>query len=640
MFGVANFQRNHYLEELTMSNNYGFYIRSLWVTGLNTKPAKISFAPGFNVVSGLSDTGKSYVFACVNFMLGGGDPPKPGVPEAAGYTDVYLELITYGGQTYTLNRKISGGHFKLKDVAIEKFQTQGIAKELKEQHSSTASDNISQFLLGLCGFEEKWVKKDKNNKKRGLSFRDIAGLTLVDEERIITTKSPVYISGQFSNQPSEQSVFEILLTGKDASELEEVEEARIYQSRIKGKIEFVDSIIDEMSKKINSLEKENTAEKQTQLQERIDNLTVELEDSSLKIEMLTKEKQQIFNEISELESKNLLHEELKNRFILLQEHYNSDIKRLEFVTEGEDLFSQLNTVKCPLCGGEMDKDHYDCIIEDGKKSSSIIDSIEKEIAKIRIKLIDLESTLKQIAADKDERDKNLSTLKKNYQITILEIQEKIEPIKAATRQEIDSLIQELSSIKEHGLLKEQIANYYAQKSLLEVDLAKKPKIGEPSDGIKHSVLQNLCDIIKVILTNWKYPNVATVNFDSKYQVYDFVINGKIRNAHGKGIRAITYSAFLIGLMDFCIQKQLPHSRIVVIDSPLTTYHGKEQVNLNPEEVAKDMQDAFFKNLSETNIDRQIIILDNKDPDEEFRSKINYIHFTNDKTRGRQGFFPI
>lgn len=622
-----------------MNTNYGFYISNLWVTGLNVKPAKISFAPGFNVVSGLSDTGKSYVFTCINFMLGGGDPPKQGVPEASGYTDVYIELITYGGQIFTLNRKINGGSFKLKEVSIDKFLTQGVSIDLKEQHSSTSTDNTSQFLLKLCGFEEKWVKKDKYNKKRGLSFRDIAGLTLVDEERVITTKSPVYISGQFPNQPSEQSVLEILLTGKDASELEQVEEAKIYQSRIKGKLEFIDSAINEMSYRINSLENEKTSEKQAKLQNRVDQLTIVLQDTSLKLEVLTKEKQKLFNEINELDSRGLLHEELRNRFVLLQEHYNSDIKRLEFITEGEDLFSQLNTIKCPLCGGEMDKDHYDCIIEDGKKSSSIIDSIEKEITKIKIKLNDLESTLKQLAIDKKERDRRLIALKRNYEITTLEIQQNIEPIKAATKQEIDSLIQDLSSIKQSEIFKEQLANYYAQKSLLEKELAKKPKVGEISDGIKYSVLQSLCDTIKEILTNWKYPNIATVNFNSQYQIYDFTINGKLRSAHGKGIRAITYSAFLIGLMDYCIQYNLPHSRTIVIDSPLTTYHGKEQGNNNREEIAKDMQDAFFKDLSGIGINRQVIILDNKDPNQELQSKINYIHFTNDKLRGRQGFFP-
>ena len=59
-----------------MNNNFGFYISNLHVTGLTNKQAKITFEKGFNVVSGLSDTGKSYIFACINYMLGGSNPPK------------------------------------------------------------------------------------------------------------------------------------------------------------------------------------------------------------------------------------------------------------------------------------------------------------------------------------------------------------------------------------------------------------------------------------------------------------------------------------------------------------------------------------------------------------------------------------
>ncbi|MBI2283302.1 MAG: hypothetical protein HYU71_06315 [Bacteroidetes bacterium] len=597
----------------------------------------MTFEKGFNVISGLSDTGKSYVFACINYMLGGSNPPKA-IPEAIGYSNILLEIKTYTGQTFTLSRNMQGGTFKLKEVEIDMFQTQGTARELKSQHVNGSKDNISSFLLQLSGYDEKYVRINKNNAKREISYRDIARLTLIDEERIITEKSPVYSSGQFNQQIQEQSILEILLTGKDAKELEQVEEAKIYHSRIKGKLEFVDSLIKDLSEKILILEKEKTNEKQKQLQAKIEKLSLVLQESSVQLETLTKEKKQLYNSISELDSKNILHEELRSRFVLLQEHYNSDIKRLAFITEGEDYFSQLTTIKCPLCGGDMDKGHYDCIIEEDKKSSSVIDSIQKEIDKIKIKLSDLESTLAQLNSDKSKRDNELISLKRQYQIVQSEIQNNIEPIKSSTKEEIDALLIELSLIKEQELYKTQLANYYGQRNQLEIELARKPKVGEQSDGIKYTILQGLCDTIKVILTNWKYPNVATVNFNTDYSIFDFVINQKNRNAHGKGIRAITYSAFVIGLMDYCVSNNLAHPRNIIIDSPLTTYHGKEQGEL--EEISRDMQDAFFKDLADTLDDRQIIILDNKEPREELKSKINYIHFTNEKTRGRQGFFPL
>jgi len=619
-----------------MSNNSGFYISNLQVTGLNIKPAKLSFVKGFNVVTGLSDTGKSYVFACINYMLGGANPPKE-IPESIGYSNILLEIKNYQDKPYTLSRNMQGGTFKIKEVDIDSFPTKGEATELKSLHVNGSKDNISSFLLQISGFDEKYVRINKNNAKRELSFRDIARLTLIDEERIITEKSPVYSSGQYNQQIQEQSILEILLTGKDAKDLEQVEEAQIYHSRIKGKLEFVDSLIKEVAEKVLILEKENSTEKQAQLKKRIDSLSHVLEQSSLRLELLTKEKLELFNSINELESKNILHEELRSRFQLLQEHYHSDIKRLEFITEGEEFFSQLTTIKCPICGGDMDKDHYDCIVADDKKTSTVIDSIQKEIDKIKIKLSDLDSTLKQSDSNKSDRDLKLVTLKQRYGSVENEISSIVEPVKSSTKQEIDTLIRELSLVKELDMMKAQLVSYYKQKGSLDNELAKKPKAGESSDGIKYTILQSLCDTIKIILTNWKYPNVANVNFNTDYKVFDFVINTKNRNAHGKGIRAITYSAFVIGLMDHCIINDLPHPRNIIIDSPLTTYHGKEQGATD--EISKDMQDAFFNDLSNTVHTKQIIILDNKDPKEELRSKINYIHFTNDKTRGRQGFFP-
>jgi len=620
-----------------MNNNFGFYISNLHVLGSAKKPAKLTFDKGFNVVSGLSDTGKSYIFACINYMLGGGDIPKV-IPESNGYSIILLEIKTYSGQVFTLSRNLHGGNFKLKEVEIDKFHTHNAVKELKSQHVNASKENISSFLLQISGYDEKYVRINKNNAKRELSYRDIARLTLIDEERIITEKSPVYSSGQFNSQVQEQSILEILLTGKDAQELEQIEDAKIYHSRIKGKIEFVDSLIIELAEKISLFEKESPSEKQKQLQFKIDKLSLVLQESSSKLEVLTTKKQELYNSINELESKNILHDELTSRFILLREHYNSDIKRLAFITEGEDYFSQLTTIKCPLCGGEMDKDHYDCIIEDGEKSSSVMDSIQKEIDKITIKLFDLESTLSQLDSEKFESNKQLVELKKQYAFVQNEILNNIDPIKLATKQEIDTLIRELSLIKEQDLYKVQLANYYNQKSLLNAELAKKPKVGEQSDGIKYDVLQDFCDTIKRILTNWKYPNIETVNFDTNYKIYDFTINHKNRNAHGKGIRAITYSAFIIGLMDFCINNKLAHPRNIIIDSPLTTYHGKKQDA--PDEISRDMQDAFFNVLSNMPNDRQVIVFDNKEPEENLKSKINYIYFTNDKTRGRQGFFPL
>lgn len=53
-------------------------------------------------------------------------------------------------------------------------------------------------------------------------------------------------------------------------------------------------------------------------------------------------------------------------------------------------------------------------------------------------------------------------------------------------------------------------------------------------------------------------------------------------------------------MDYCINKELPHSRTIILDSPLTTYQGKES-KIKSVEIAKDMEDAFFNALAQSTI---------------------------------------
>ncbi|MFZ1321130.1 MAG: AAA family ATPase, partial [Ignavibacteria bacterium] len=415
-----------------MKNDFGFYISNLKITGTGKRSAKLTFSKGFNVISGLSETGKSYVFACINFMLGGNEPPKV-IPESTGYSNILLEIKSYKNKTYTLSRNIAGGNFKVKEVGIENNTSKSIVREFKSKHVNNSKDSISSFLLELSGFDEKYVRKNKSNAKRELSFRDIAKLTLIDEEKIITEKSPVYSSGQYIQQVQEQSILEILLTGKDAKDLEQVEEVKIYQSRINGKLEFLEKLINDISGKVLILEKENPLEKQKQLQSKIDKLSKDLQDSSIRLETLTSKKQDLYNLICDIDSKNILFEELNSRFTLLKEHYNSDINRLNFITEGESFFSQLTTIKCPLCGGDLDKDHYDCMIEEGNKSSSVIDSIQKEVEKIKIKISDLNSTVNQLESEKLQRNQRLNELKINYNDVKKEIQINIEPTKSTTK---------------------------------------------------------------------------------------------------------------------------------------------------------------------------------------------------------------
>jgi hypothetical protein len=150
------------------------------------------------------------------------------------------------------------------------------------------------------------------------------------------------------------------------------------------------------------------------------------------------------------------------------------------------------------------------------------------------------------------------------------------------------------------------------------------------------VLKTFAQHTEKYLKEWKFPGLTTVEFNSNHKVFDLTISGRGRNSHGKGVRAISYSAFTFGLLNYCIENGKPHSGFIVLDSPLTTYHNNQKRE-SGDEVNSDMQDSFFNSLTYIKDDRQIIILDNKVPSSNVIHDVNFIQFSKDGFR--TGFFP-
>ncbi|WP_010182769.1 hypothetical protein [Aquimarina agarilytica] len=622
-------------------NNKGFYISKLYVTGRDIKRAEIEFKLGFNVVSGLSDTGKSYVFSCINFALGSGKYPKTTIPESKGYDTVYLEIRTHNDNVFTIQRNIFNGNIKVKDVEIDFFLTKGEAQDLLQQHSKINDKNISTFLLDLCGFNRPLLRRNKQNVTRQLSYRDLARLSLIDEERVITEESPVY-NGQYTDRTVEQAIFKLLLTGKDDSDIYEIEDIKVYKSRIKGKLELVERYIEQTQLKLEAYLESSKDTSKITIESSLEELNILLTDSSKQIEELTNRKAGLFNKITELQSSLILKNELLTRFVLLQEHYDSDIDRLNFITQGGGYFDQLNATNCPICGGGLDKEQYDCLDEESEESSSIMYSIKMELLKIKKKKEELINTIDEERLDEKKLKASIDEMSIELQEVQEKIQSKLKPIQESSAKKIDSLMAELSNIQEVKSLDSLLTKYYNERKDL-IDLNdKKPSVAEYDGKVSYSVLKSFCDSIKDILQVWGFDQISNLNFDTHYDNYDIVIGGKNRSAFGKGYRAILYSAFVLALLEYTIERDLPTTGHLIIDSPLTTFQGKEanddKVTIESE-ITQDIEKSFFKDLVNLSNDLQVIILDNKDPDSEIIDKINYIHFTKGKSDGRYGFFP-
>lgn len=78
-----------------------FYIKQLSVTGFNVRPMTLQFQRGANIIYGTSDSGKSYVVECLDFMFGA---KTMRLKSSSGYNAVSLTIQTSQGEIYLERR--------------------------------------------------------------------------------------------------------------------------------------------------------------------------------------------------------------------------------------------------------------------------------------------------------------------------------------------------------------------------------------------------------------------------------------------------------------------------------------------------------------------------------------------------------
>lgn len=78
-------------------------LRRIVLKGQSVLDASIAFAAGGNIVAGETDTGKSYLLRCLDYIFGANKMDKR-IPEAEPYSTLYVEFQNKDGNILTLER--------------------------------------------------------------------------------------------------------------------------------------------------------------------------------------------------------------------------------------------------------------------------------------------------------------------------------------------------------------------------------------------------------------------------------------------------------------------------------------------------------------------------------------------------------
>ena len=611
----------------------GFYFSRIEARGKGKTPAAIDFAKGLTVVSGASDTGKSYLLQCLDFMTGASTPPDE-IDEAAGYETLWLEIITWGGAVFTLERSLKGGDLNLYECELTKVGNHE-PEPLKSKKATKSTRSVSSFLLKLCDLDNvELLSKKTAGKKRLLTFRGIAHLTIVGEERIYTKQSPVYGSGIPTERTFEESLFRYLVTGvDDSSVIEETASSESISSQ-KARKEMLEEIIESTESDLAELtdspdEVESQLEK---LNNSLDEATAAISVDREELREREIERRDLRQKVEQIESRREILERLVDRFQLLNQYYDSDLVRLGAMAEAGNYLSQLPRVACPVCGTENPWG-----TDEDLKNTEL--ACTREIERIQLLKTDLGNTMTDIQAEIEVLDTSAKSSIERYEEVSDQISDQLIPAEQVLKSELVELIETQRRLERATALMDQLDRLREQLDdfLQEDDTEDTESNATPlQSAVKTSQTTKFCKVYQKVLTEWNFPGSGAVTFSEDRQ--DVVINGKDRSTHGKGIRALSHAVFTVALLRYCRKVKRPYPGFVVLDSPLVAYRESDSQQLVE---SAGVKESFYQSLAKARKAQQTIVFENEDPPEELQDEILFHHFSGDKEEtSRSGFFPL
>jgi hypothetical protein len=392
-------------------NRYGFIIEKLELLGNNVEPVSIEFKKGLNVIYGPSDTGKTFIFQCISYMLGSSKTPKK-IPEASNFKKVRIYIKTYLNKSYRLERALNGGDFEL--LGNETNNT----IILKSKNNKESQDNtISKFLLKLSNINEKEVLKNKEGKKQIIYFQDLLKYFLIDEEKIITEKSIIADKperGFNALKTFEENVFKFLLTGKDDSNIIVALKPKDIQNKT-GKLEVYNELISQINKQLKGVDYNKVDEQIEKLNNSIFNFREQEILLSEDLKKLNVNKNDVTKKLDKHKKDWINIDEILKRSSILKKQYNSDIARLKANIEVGSLFPKEN-VSCPVC---------DSSISENIDIEKLILATESEITKTSKLLIEVEKSESIFIKDKSAIESKIQDAESKLKTIILTMEEKV-----------------------------------------------------------------------------------------------------------------------------------------------------------------------------------------------------------------------
>lgn len=587
-----------------------FYIEKLIVTGPEKTDSIIELKNGVNIIYGPSNTGKTYIVKCIDYMFGSTREP---IDVSTGYQYVKI-IVKTQHDTITMSRKIGENKIKVVSTNVSISSGKYAIKANRKNHDKT----INSVWLSLMGINNMHlVIRNEDFKKQILSWRTFSHMFVLTEKKIISEYSAI-LSGRDTSNTAVIASLIFLLTGKDFAETETKDSKEIKAAKKNAVTAYINKELFRLSERNQELVTQIKENPNVDINQEIEEIMAQIADNEQQLNELIGENQKMLAQLNEKNESLSECNILLNRYNELTTQYESDLKRLSFIVDGEVNSGDSFSSQCPFCDGKVV----------ANINHNYIDAAKSDYRKIKLQAKDLEKASKELCIEKRALEQEIEVLMDKRKSTEELVKKELRPQLATLKEKLSIYKVVIERQKEIDVLKRLSEQKAADIIESESDEESKLKF-KVKEHLDYSTIKELSNGIKSLLENCKYDNLFSVIFDKADM--DIVINGKKKSSNGKGYNAYFNSVVVIALSRYMKSKAKYSPDFLVMDSPILSL--KEVETKKP---SGSIRNALFENIVDNQNGIQTIVIENEIPNINYKNT-NIIHFTKNKNDGRYGF---
>ena len=572
----------------------GFYIKKVIAKSAAKGDASVSFGRGLTIIQGRSDSGKTSVANCIDFIFGG-SVDKP-----------FKESAKYDGVTMIVASNDKDGEITLhRDVGKNQVDVssgiEGISSGTYDVNYRKGAKNppLNEVWLKLIGIEqETTIVTNARFEKKRLTWRNLLRVFYLDENRIDDSDSIVEPKHRYMENTLFLSALLYLITGRSFSETDAQEEKKIKKARRKAVTDYVNRKIQDAADRKEQLEKDLHIFDGADVEEQIAQATAALQETQRKIDRALAKSQKILSSILDAEERAAECDVLLTRYHRLAAQYKADIQRLSLIVEGEEAYQEVpQSTKCPYCEGTITP----------RKRVSYIASSKVEMERTMAQISGLEETEHDVEDRKKEIRAELEELKRQRDALESKIKTELRPQENEQQNTVNAYKSYLRIASEIALIETYATDFGNDLIALENEQNDDKNLEyHPKDYFGDDFATTMSEYANSILKECCYSGLLQAHFN--FTTFDVEVNGEDKGtSHGKGYRSYLNTVMIMMLRKYLAANAKFDPHIFIIDTPL---HGFDDGV--DDKMPDSMRAGLYRYFMNHQDEGQLIIIENLD----------------------------